>query len=214
MKKRNHPIRVLIVDDHDMLREGLHSFIRSFDDLELVGEASTGAEAVEICNNVHPDVILMDLVMPEMDGPTAIAIIHHNLPEIRILALSSFGDETLVKNALRNGAIGYLLKNVSAAHLADAIRHAADGLPTLAPEITQQLIEGATSESKSNFQLTHREAEVLALVVEGFSNSKISEKLCISLYTVKNHVSSILAKMGVKSRTEAVSLAIKNNLVK
>ncbi len=213
MKNSGEPVRVIIVDDHDMLREGLQSFLRAFDDLELIGEAATGAEAVEKCITLQPDVVLMDLVMPEMDGISAIKLIHNAQPEIQIIVLSSFGEEQLIKNALRNGANSYLLKNVSAARLAEAIRNAAKGVPTLAPEAAQALIQEAITEPTPKIALTARERDVLLLMVAGLSNSKISEKLCISLYTVKNHVSSILSKMGVRSRTEAVSLAIKLNLV-
>ena len=207
------PIRVLVVDDHDMLREGLHAFIRSYEDLELVGEAATGEEAVAKCLELQPDTVLMDLVMPEMDGTAAIKIIHQAQPDIRIIVLSSFGEDQLVKTALRNGATSYLLKNISAAKLAEAIRSAAAGLPTLAPEVTQILIDAAAEPPAADFNLTRREREILELLVRGLSNAKIAEQLCISLYTVKNHVSSILSKLRVNSRTEAVSLAIKSNIV-
>jgi NarL family two-component system response regulator LiaR len=213
MNPNNHPIRVLVVDDHQMLREGLHAFIQSFHDLELVGEAATGLEAVQKCQEIKPNIVLMDLRMPEMDGVTAIQLIHDAQPEIKIIALSGFSDESLVKEALRNGATSYLLKNISPGRLADAIRAAAAGLPTLSPEITQFFIHEAIEKDQLGFGLTHRESEVLELMVRGLSNSRISEKLCISLYTVKNHVSSILQKLGVNSRTEAVGFALKNNLV-
>lgn len=213
MRESHGPIRVFIVDDHDMLREGLQSFIRAYDDLELIGEAATGTEAVEKCLALRPDVVLMDLVMPEMDGVDAIRLIHNTQPGTQIIVLSSFGEEQLVKNALKNGASSYLLKNVSAARLAEAIRNSVKGIPTLAPEAAQALIQEAKSDPAPEIPLTSREKDVLVLMVAGLSNSKISEQLCISLYTVKNHVSSILSKMGAKSRTEAVSLAIRLNLV-
>ncbi len=180
---------------------------------ELVGDASSGFEAVQKCLELKPDVVLMDLAMPEMDGATAIHLIHQNQPKIRIIVLSSFCDEHLVKNALQNGATSYLLKNVSAASLADAIRTAAQGKPTLAPEAAQILIQEATSPPSQYSKLTPRETEVLRLMVKGYSNLKISETLCISLFTVKNHVSRILSKLEVGSRTEAVSMALSNNQI-
>jgi NarL family two-component system response regulator LiaR len=213
MNKQVCPIRVLVVDDHEMLRKGLHAFIGSYDDLELVGEAASGLEAVQKCLELKPDAVLMDLVMPEMDGLTAIKIIHAAQPDIKIIVLSGFSDEYQVREALRSGATSYLLKNIPAARLADAIRTAAAGLPTLSPEITRIIIKETLVSRKPDFGLTRREGEVLDLMVKGHSNSKISEILCISLYTVKNHVSSILLKMGVSSRTEAVGFALKNNLV-
>jgi two-component system, NarL family, response regulator LiaR len=214
MNPTSRPIRVLIADDHDMLREGLQTFIRSFNDLQLVGEAATGIEAIQRCQELHPDVVLMDLVMPEMDGTVAIQKIHQAQPEIRIIVLSSFGEDHMVKTALRNGATSYLLKNITASKLAEAIRAAVSGLPILSPEVAQALIQ-ANSEplTPRQYELTPRELDVLELMASGKSNSDISETLCISIFTVKNHVSSILSKLGVTSRTEAVSLALKNKLV-
>ena len=211
MNENSRRIRVMVVDDHDMLREGLYAFMRSYDDLELVGDASSGFEAVQKCLEVNPDVILMDLAMPEMDGATAIQLIHQNQPEIRIIVLSCFCDEHRVKNALQNGATSYLLKNVSAARLADAIRTSAQGKPVLAPEAAQILIHEATSPPDQFPKLTPRETDVLRLMVRGYSNLKISETLCISIFTVKNHVCRILTKLEVGSRTEAVSTALNNN---
>jgi NarL family two-component system response regulator LiaR len=205
------PIRVLIVDDHDMLRKGIASFLYSMPDLELVGEASSGSEAIELCAELNPDVVLMDLVMPEMDGVTAIQHIHSRQPDIHLIALSSFAEHDLVKSALKAGAAGYILKNVPAEKLAEAIRMANSGIAPLSPEITSNLF--APSESSTQFKLTPREQEVLALVVEGFSNAEIAYRLGISQFTVKNHVSNILTKLGVASRTDAVRVAIQNNLV-
>jgi len=200
------PIRVLIVDDHDMLREGLASFLRAYPDLEMVGEASSGNEAIRLCRDLQPNVVLMDLIMPEMDGVTAIQIIHQEFSNIKIIALSSFSEDKLVKSALRAGATGYLLKNVPATRLAEAIRATNAGLPTLSPEITQSFSEKSESPSMpTGNELTPRESEVLKLIIGGLSNAEIGLQLNISTYTVKNHVSSILVKMGVSSRTEAVS---------
>ncbi len=208
-----HQIRVMIVDDHDMLREGLITFIAAFPELELVGETSSAREAIELCAARKPDVILMDLIMPDMDGVTAIEQIHRLFPSIRIIALSSFSEETLVRSALRAGAISYLLKNISAENLAEAIRVAHRGLPTLAPEIARQLLVEPAPMPAVLADLTPREKEVLALMIEGLSNAEIAIRMAISRFTVKNHVSSILSKLGATSRTEAVSQALQKNIV-
>ena len=209
----NTPIRVLIVDDHDMLREGLVSFLKAFPDLELVGEAANGSEAVRMCLEKSPDVVLMDLLMPEMDGVSAIQVIHKNQPEIHIIALSSFGEEKQVKEAMRTGATSYLIKNISATRLAEAIRAAHAGLSTFAPEVANALIQVVAPESTNVDDLTDRELEVLRLLSSGLTNAEIAFELHISKFTVKNHVSNLLSKLGVSSRTEAVSLALKENIV-
>ena len=209
-------IRVLIVDDHDMLREGLATFLRAFDDLKLVGEAASGVEAVRLCREHKPDVVLMDLLMPELDGVSAIQQIHLEQPQIKIIALSSFSEDELVKSALRAGATSYLLKNVSAARLAEAIRTTQSGLPTLSPEITGALIETAPAAPPppaASEPLTQRELDVLRLMVAGMTNAEIAQRLKISPFTIKGHVSNILGKLGASSRTEAVAFALKNKIV-
>jgi NarL family two-component system response regulator LiaR len=206
------PIRVLVVDDHAMLRRGLATFLLSFDDLELVGEAANGAEALRLCEQVQPDVVLMDLVMPEMDGSTATRAIRQRYPDVQVIALTSFREEELVQEALEAGAIGYLLKNVSADELAEAIRAAHAGRPTLAPEAAEVLIRAATHAPEPGHDLTSREREVLTLLVEGLRNAEIAERLTISTSTVKFHVSRILSKLGVSSRTEAVAQALQHDL--
>jgi two-component system, NarL family, response regulator LiaR len=205
-------IQVLIVDDHDMLREGLASFLRAFPDLNMIGEASSGIEAMRLCRDLHPDVVLIDLIMPEMDGVTAIQAIHQDLPDIHIIALSSFSNDDLVKSALRAGANGYLLKNVTADLLAQAIRSSHAGLPVLSPEIALTFLEKHDMpNTPTGNHLTNREKEVLDLMITGFSNAEIGHHLNISTFTVKNHVSNILVKMGVTSRTEAVSQALQQS---
>ncbi len=213
---RQGRIRVVVVDDHDMLRQGLATFLRVSRDLVLVGEASNGEDAVRVCRELAPDVVLMDLVMPEMDGVHAIDLIHQAQPNIRIIALSSFGEDQLVKAAIKAGATSYLLKNISAANLAAAIRATHAGLPTLAPEVAPALVATGTSSPclGRGTDLTRREREVLALMMEGLSNAEISSRLRVSPYTAKNHVSSILGKLGVSSRTQAVSLALHADLVR
>jgi NarL family two-component system response regulator LiaR len=209
------PIRVMLVDDHAVVRSGLSAFLLAYDDFELVGEASSGEQALRLCEQVKPDVVLMDLVMPGMDGAAATHAIREKCPSIQVIALTSFKEQELVQGALQAGAIGYLLKNVSADELASAIRSAYAGLPTLAPEAAQALIQATLNPTnRIGFDLTDREHEVLALMVEGLNNNQIAERLVISVSTAKFHVSSILSKLGASTRTEAVSLALQNKLVK
>lgn len=204
-------IRVLIVDDHDMLREGLAMFLKAFPDMEMVGEAANGQEAIDRCRALSPDVVLMDLVMPEVDGVQAIATIHAERPATAVIALSSFGEERLVRAAMEAGALSYLLKNVSAESLAEAIRLARAGLSSLSPEASAALVAGRGASAPGD-DLTPREREILSQLIDGRTNAEIAARLGLSLYTVKNHVRNLLGKLGANSRTEAVSLALQRGL--
>ena len=214
MTKTTSPsIRGLLVDDHLMVRRGLATFLKVYDDLELVGEASDGQEAVQLCDQYHPDVVLMDMVMPGMDGASATRLIRQQSPSIQVLALTSFKEENLVKGALQAGAIGYLLKDVTADELARAIRAAHAGRTTLSPEAAQALVHATSHPPPTSVELTGRELEVLSLMVVGLNNTQIAGKLCVSPSTIKSHVSNILSKLGVSSRTEAVTLALRTHLL-
>jgi NarL family two-component system response regulator LiaR len=206
-------IKVMIVDDHAVVRSGLSAFLMAYDDLELVGEAGGGKDAVGRCREVSPDVVLMDLVMPEMDGAQTTEEILKMCPHIKVIALTSFPEEDLVQKALKAGAISYLLKNVSGEELANAIRAAYAGKATLAPEATEALIHSATKPPAPGADLTDRELEVLGLMTRGMNNDTIAKELFISASTVKFHVSNVLMKLGAATRTEAVAIALQNNLV-
>jgi NarL family two-component system response regulator LiaR len=210
--QKEAPIRILIVDDHGMVRKGLVSYLKNKPDLEVVGEARDGKEAIQLSEQLQPDIILMDLIMPELGGVAATHTIHKNWPEIQVIALTSFQDRELVQDALQAGAISYLLKNISGDDLAEAIRAAHAGRPTLSPEAVQSLIRRDEGETIGR-DLTRRENEVLALMAKGLNNPEIAERLFVSRATVKVHVSNILSKLGVSNRAEAISLAIKHKLI-
>jgi NarL family two-component system response regulator LiaR len=207
-----HLIRLIIVDDHAMTRTGLRFFLKAYDDLQLVGEAASGEEALALCQQTRPDVILMDMIMPGLDGAETTRRVRQAYPQTQVLALTSFEQDDLVQQALQAGAIGYLLKNVSAQTLAEAIRAAYAGRATLAQEIAGAVVAMVHQPATPGQDLTQREREVLALLVEGLPNAQIAGRLTISEATVKYHVRSILNKLGATSRTEAVSLAWQYNL--
>jgi NarL family two-component system response regulator LiaR len=205
----------MIVDDHAMLRKGLRLFLKGFADLELAGEASGGAEAILQCGSLRPDVVLMDMLMPDVDGVEATRQICRQNPQVRVIALTSSDDPQLVEKAIQAGAIGYLLKDISADELARAIREAHAGRATLAPEAAQVLVQATWQRAnRPEYSLTRRENEVLALLVQGLSNAEIAGRLVVSLPTAKYHVRNILSKLGVTSRTEAVALALQEHLVR
>jgi NarL family two-component system response regulator LiaR len=206
------PIRVMIVDDHTVVRGGLRFFLLAFEDIELVAEARSGEEALDLCTQHRPDVVLMDMVMPGMSGAKATRAIREQHPQTQIIALTSFPEGDLVQEALQAGAIGYLIKDTPIDELAEAIRSAHKGRSTLAPAAAQALIEATARQPDPADALTERQKEVLALVVQGLSNIEIAERLVISHATVRYHVSTILSKLGAANRAEAAALAVKHNL--
>jgi NarL family two-component system response regulator LiaR len=206
-------IHVMLVDDHNVVRSGLATFLRAYEDLELVGEAKNGLEALNLCHTKKPDVILMDLMMPEMDGIAATRAILADYPGIKIIAMTSFEEEQLVQGVLAAGAISYLIKNVTSDELAKAIREAASGRSTLSPEAARVLVQATRPTTQLGYDLTEREREILNQVVQGRSNQQIAETLVISLATVKAHISNILSKLQVSSRAEASAFAIKHKIV-
>jgi NarL family two-component system response regulator LiaR len=208
-----HPIRVLIVDDHAMVRSGLKNFISAFDWMEPVGEAQNGVEAVAFCASHEVDVVLMDMVMPMMEGSEATGRILALGKPVKVIVLTSFHEQNLVEEALKAGATSYLLKNVSAGELAMAIQAAYVGRSTLAPEAAEALIHAARKKPVVGFDLTEREQDVLALLVKGLSNREISNQLSIGVATVKFHLTNIFTKLGAKSRVEAVTIALEHHLV-
>jgi DNA-binding NarL/FixJ family response regulator len=207
-------IRVLVVDDHKVVRRGLRTFISVHDDLELVGEAGNGEEAVEQCAALLPDVVLMDMMMPIMDGPTAIEHIHARFPDVNVVALTSFSDEAFAQRALEAGAIGYLFKDVDEDELISAIRLASQGRGVVAPEAMQALVARSRIEEDAvEVGLTEREQTTLDLVARGLTNPQIAERLMISISTVNFHVHNVLDKLGAKTRTEAVMIAAREGLI-
>ena len=200
------PIKVLVVDDHDLLREGVSACLAAFEDLEVVGEAGSGEAAISAVAELHPDVVVIDLVMPGIGGVEAIRRLREANPPLGIVALSSFSTGEQVRAAIDAGATGYLIKSVDGESLARAVRSAAEGTATFSPEITLALIGGESSSQVST--LTARELDIADLVAEGKTNAEIAESLVLSIFTVKYHVSSILMKLDVRTRTEAAAVLL------
>ncbi len=206
-------IRVLVVDDHHMVRKGLIALFDNFDDFEVVGDAGDGQAGVMLAQRYKPDIVLMDMIMPGMDGSTATQLIRDSCPDTQVIALTSVSDDATIQSALKAGAISYLMKNVSVDELAQAVRKAHQGKSTLAPEATQALISATRRPPEIGHDLSEREREVLSWLVEGLNNREIAERLMISNSTVKNHLSNIFSKMGTTSRTQAVALAVEHKIV-
>jgi DNA-binding NarL/FixJ family response regulator len=205
-------IRILIADDHAVVRQGLRMFLSLEDRFEVVGEAANGEEAVEMVQELQPDVVLMDLLMPKMNGIEAIGIIRRELPHTEVIALTSVLDDSSVVGAIQAGAIGYLLKDTDAQELVRAIKAASDGQVQLSPQAAARLMREIRS-PHSPEKLTERETDVLRLVAQGLANKEIARELEIGEKTVKTHVSNILSKLDVVSRTQAALYAAKIGLV-
>jgi len=210
-KTTSRPVRVMLVDGHPMVRRGLATFLMVFDDLQLVGETESGEAAIQLCAEVLPDVILMEMIMPDMDGAAITRAIRQQFPQIKVIALTSFKEGKLIKSALEAGVIGYLLKDISADQLARAIRTATSGRATISAEAAQALVETTNQPPKPGLGLTEHEREVLALMVAGLNNAQIAKKLIVSPSTVKSHVSNIMSKLSVvASYAGTVALALGN----
>jgi NarL family two-component system response regulator LiaR len=207
------PIRVIAVDDHEVVRGGIKYALLDCDDIELVGEAHGGGDALRLCEQVRPDVVLMDLMMPDMDGVETTKAIRERCPAVQILVLTSFHDKDLVPRAMQAGAVGYLLKGVSNQDLVEAIRAAHAGQSILAREAIADLVQAAAPSPKLGDDLNEREREVLALLAQGLSNKEIAERLFLSVATVKYHMRVLLSKLGASSRAEAVALAWQHDLI-
>ena len=207
------PIRLMIVDDHLMVRDGLRVFLSVYEDIQVVAEADDGEQAVMLCRDVKPDVILMDLLMTNLDGFEATRIIKSENKSVQIIALTSFADQELVKKAFQAGAISYLLKDVQSDKLAETIREANRGRATIDSAAAQALVASAGESPSHSDELTPREREILTLLVAGKTNKEIAGQLSLSAGTVRFHVSNILSKMGAINRTAAVSLALQEGIV-
>jgi NarL family two-component system response regulator LiaR len=209
----NTTVRLLIVDDHAVVRQGLRGFLRLQEGVEVVGEAASAAEAVEIAGNVSPDVVLLDLVMPDGNGISVLRRLIDVAPGVRVLVLTSFADDAQIFAAMAAGASGYLLKDIDPQALADAIRDVHAGRPALHPSVAARLMRQGATPRVAHDDLTARERDVLRLMVEGLANKQIAQRLGIGEKTIKTHVSRVLAKLGVADRTQAAVLAIREGLV-
>lgn len=206
-------IRVLVADDHPLAHMGMRHFVEAYPELELVGEAGNGMDAVELCERTRPDVVLMDMLMPGVDGVAATRQIKERHPSIRVIVLTSYHDGTMVEQAMRAGASGYLLKTATPHELMQAIRQTIGGRSVLAPEVAETLLGLMSQRDQLGTDLTDRELEVLRLLALGRSNQQIADQLKIARSTVKFHIGSLFAKLGVASRSEAIALAYQQKLV-
>ena len=207
------PIRVLVVDDHAVVREGLRTFLELQDGIDVAGEAADGEEAIEAAERLRPDVVLMDLVMPALDGLAAMRVLRERVPGARVIVLTSFADDDKLLPALRAGAAGYLLKNAEPQELARAVRAAHAGEALLDPHVAARLVDALAGEKEPLDRLTPREREVLQLIGRGFSNKRIARELRLSEKTVKTHVGHVLAKLGVDDRTQAAVFAVRAGVI-
>lgn len=207
----NLSIRVVLIDDHMQIHKIVQATLSSTSDIKLVGQGANGQEGLDLCKQYRPDIALMDVVMPVMDGIEATKVLHERFPEIKILVLSSFHDHESVHAMLRNGAVGYLTKNTLAIDLVETIRTTFQGKMVFSPDIVEQLV--SPPKPIGDFQLTDRELEVLVLLAEGLTNQQSAYKLSISQSTLKFHMANIFQKLGVQTRSEALVLAAKNNLI-
>jgi two-component system, NarL family, response regulator LiaR len=206
-------IRILLVDDHEMVRIGVSAYLQAQADMEVIGEASNGKEAVAMALNLRPDVILMDMVMPVMNGAEATEAIIREWPEAKIMIVTSFLDDDKVYPALKAGAVSYILKTSKASRIADSIRETMNGTPVLEPEVMTKMMKQMRHSHVLHDDLTEREMEILLLMANGYSNQEIADELYIALKTVKTHVSNLLAKLEVHDRTQAVIYAFQHKLV-
>ncbi|MFE6166652.1 response regulator [Viridibacillus arvi] len=208
-------IRILLADDHEMVRIGVSAYLQAQPDMEVIAEATNGQEAFDLSLIHRPDIILMDMVMPIMTGAEATAAIIKEWPQAKIMIVTSFLDDDKVYPALEAGAISYLLKTTNAKQIADAIRQTANGTPVLEPEVTSKMMKRLRQTDRPLHEdLTEREREILLLIAQGKANQDIANELFIALKTVKTHVSNILAKLEVQDRTQAVVYAFQHHLVK
>ena len=213
MMDESDRIRVMTVDDHEIFRSGIRYLLLTFEDIDLLAEAHSGEEALRLCEEAQPDVILMDMMMSGMDGIESTRAIRERYPEVQVLALTSFYDADLVRQAMQAGAIGYLLKGVSKDRLGESIRSAYARQPTLSAEAVEALVRPPQSTEGLGHDLSQREREVLELLAEGLSNAEIAERLFVSIAAVKYHVSNVLSKLGATNRTEAVALAMQQRIL-
>jgi two-component system, NarL family, response regulator LiaR len=206
-------IKVIVVDDHPLVRHGIKTVFEAYDDIEMIAEAENGKEALEICAKYKPDVVIMDMVMPILDGAEATSQLIRSFPDIKVIALTSFNDKDLIRKSLKAGAVSFVLKNVSGAKLVKIIKDAYKGKSVLSPYATKILLTELREKTDEKIKLTKREKEILTLIVEGLSNKEIAKRLFLSNSTIQFHVSNILSKLGVSKRTEAAYLALKQKLV-